>query len=230
MVRSRQSRTLALLRCVGATKAQVGRGVLAEAAILGVVSSVLGVVVGIALGQVALWVASTQDLGVPLPRTIAPTWHVVVVPVAVGTLVTVLSALVPARVATRVAPLAALRPADAPVATRGAGRVRLVLSVVAAVVGETVGALSEPVDGVTRTFRVVDFDVTLPGRHGLIGRLRLPGDYRDLKQAHPGGDPAGFLAEARWLKEQRRAIEAIKLIRQHTGLGLKEAKDFYDNL
>ena len=62
------------------------------------------------------------------------------------------------------------------------------------------------------------------------GRLHLPGDYQDLKQAHRGGDPAEFLAEARWLKEHGRAIEAIKLIRAHTGLSLKEAKDFYDNL
>jgi ribosomal protein L7/L12 len=62
------------------------------------------------------------------------------------------------------------------------------------------------------------------------GRLRLPGDSRDLKQPYRGGDPAEFIGEARRLKEHGRAIEAIKLIRAHTGLGLKEAKDFYDNL
>jgi ribosomal protein L7/L12 len=62
------------------------------------------------------------------------------------------------------------------------------------------------------------------------GRLPLPGDNQDLKQAYRGGDPGEFLAEARWLKEHGRAIEAIKLIRAHTGLGLKEAKDMYDNL
>jgi ribosomal protein L7/L12 len=62
------------------------------------------------------------------------------------------------------------------------------------------------------------------------GRLHLPGDNRDLKQAYRSDDPAEFVAEARRLKEQRRAIEAIKLIRTHTGLGLKEAKDFYDRL
>jgi ribosomal protein L7/L12 len=59
------------------------------------------------------------------------------------------------------------------------------------------------------------------------GRLRLPGD---AKPSNRSGDPAEFLAEARRLKEQRRAIEAIKLIRAHTGVGLKEAKDLYDNL
>jgi ribosomal protein L7/L12 len=62
------------------------------------------------------------------------------------------------------------------------------------------------------------------------GRLRLPGDTQELTKAYRPGEPAEFLAEARWLKEQRRAIDAIKLIRRHTGLGLKEAKDMYDSL
>lgn len=132
---AQRTRTLALLRCVGANKAQIGRGVLLEAGILGAVSSAGGVVLGAVLGQAALWVASTRDLGVPLPTAISLSWQVVVVPIVVGTLVTVVSALVPARVATRVAPLAALRPSDAPTAARGAGRLRLVLSVLATVVG-----------------------------------------------------------------------------------------------
>jgi|RhiMethySRZTD1v2_1073278.scaffolds.fasta_scaffold04873_8 large subunit ribosomal protein L7/L12 len=62
------------------------------------------------------------------------------------------------------------------------------------------------------------------------GRLRLPGSGPDLKQAHLSGEPADFIAEARWHKEHRRALEAIRLIRTHTGLGLKEAKDLYDSL
>jgi ribosomal protein L7/L12 len=57
------------------------------------------------------------------------------------------------------------------------------------------------------------------------GRLRL---------AHLPSAPVvtqeDVLDQARWLKRQGKAIEAIKLIRQHTGLGLKEAKDAYDAL
>lgn len=37
-------------------------------------------------------------------------------------------------------------------------------------------------------------------------------------------------ANARALKHQGRAIEAIKLVRQHTGLGLREAKNVVDAL
>ncbi|MEG3614512.1 ABC transporter permease [Isoptericola haloaureus] len=132
---AQRARTLALLRCVGADKAQVGRGVLTEAAILGLAASVAGVLLGTVLGQTALWVAHALDVPVPLPDTVTLTWQVVVVPVLVGTLVTVGAALVPARVATRVAPLAALRPADSPTMARRAGKVRLVLSLLATVVG-----------------------------------------------------------------------------------------------
>lgn len=132
---AQRARTLALLRAVGASKRQVGAGVLLEAAVLGVVASTLGVLVGAGLGQLALWVARTGPVAAALPATISLTWQVVVLPVVVGTLVTVAAALVPARVATRVAPLAALRPLDAPTAEKGAGRVRLVLSVLAVVAG-----------------------------------------------------------------------------------------------
>lgn len=43
-------------------------------------------------------------------------------------------------------------------------------------------------------------------------------------------DPAAVEAEARALLADGRAIEAIKLVRQRTGLGLKEAKDYVDAL
>jgi large subunit ribosomal protein L7/L12 len=56
------------------------------------------------------------------------------------------------------------------------------------------------------------------------GRLRLP------QQAPPPFVAEDVLGEARRLKHAGRAIEAIKLIRQHTGLGLKEAKAAYDAL
>jgi ribosomal protein L7/L12 len=58
------------------------------------------------------------------------------------------------------------------------------------------------------------------------GRLRLP---------HIPGTPYALddddvLDQARRLKHEGKAILAIKLIRERTGLGLKEAKDTYDAL
>ena len=51
---AQRTRTLALLRCVGATKSQVKRSVRLEALVLGVVSSVVGILIGLGLGQLAL--------------------------------------------------------------------------------------------------------------------------------------------------------------------------------
>ncbi|MFD6142488.1 ABC transporter permease [Promicromonospora sp. NPDC060271] len=132
---AQRTRTLALLRCIGAGTGQLYRSVLLEAAILGVVASAVGILTGGVLAQVALMVAPAFDLGVPLPATIAPTWQVVVLPLAVGAGVTVLAALAPARSATRVAPLAALRPSDAPTLRARSGRTRLVISLLALVGG-----------------------------------------------------------------------------------------------
>ncbi len=126
---AQRTRTLALLRCVGAGKGQLRRSVLVEAAILGAAASVVGLLVGMALGQIALMVLGRFDLGVPLPSAIEITLPVVVVPLLVGTVVTVLASLVPAREATRVSPIAALRPVDAPAIGARRGRVRLTVSV-----------------------------------------------------------------------------------------------------
>src|SRR5690606_25676494 len=64
---AQRTRTLALLRCVGATKAQLRRAVLLEAGILGVVASLVGVVLGAALVQGLLIALTNVDTGVPLP-------------------------------------------------------------------------------------------------------------------------------------------------------------------
>ncbi|WP_028044862.1 FtsX-like permease family protein [Cellulomonas sp. URHE0023] len=125
---AQRTRTLALLRCVGATKRQLRGSVLLEATILGAGAALVGLVAGTALAQGALTVLNRADLDVPLPSTVSITPAVVLVPLLVGTLVTLLASLVPAREATRVAPIAALRPADAPAVGARAGRVRLGVS------------------------------------------------------------------------------------------------------
>ncbi len=71
----------------------------------------------------------------PAPVRVTLTPAVVVVPLLVGTVVTVLASLAPARAATRVAPLAALRPADAPAVSERRNLPRLVLAALATVGG-----------------------------------------------------------------------------------------------
>ncbi|GAB2471490.1 FtsX-like permease family protein [Promicromonospora xylanilytica] len=138
---AQRTRALALLRCIGAGTGQLYRSVLLEAAILGAVASAVGILTGGLLAQAALVIAPNFDLGVPLPATVTLTWQSIVLPLVVGTVVTVLAAIAPARSATRVAPLAALRPSDAPTLRARAGRTRLVVSVLALVGGFALLAL-----------------------------------------------------------------------------------------
>ena len=115
MIVTQRSREIALLRAVGATRRQVLRNLLAEAALLGLGASAIGLALGagVAKGLTALMSA----LGFSLPTTslqVLP--RTIVVSLLVGTVVTVLAALVPARRATTVLPIEALRDA-APGAT-----------------------------------------------------------------------------------------------------------------
>lgn len=125
---AQRTRTLALLRCVGASRSQLRTSVLLEAAVLGLTASAAGVIAGTGLAQLALWVLRHADLPFPLPGTVDVTVVSVLVPLAAGLLVTLAASVVPARAATQVAPIAALRPQDAPELHARSGRVRLSLA------------------------------------------------------------------------------------------------------
>ena len=137
---AQRTRTLALLRCVGADRRQIHTSVLVEATILGVLSSLAGVGVGIGLMSVGLRVLAGTDAQLPLSTDLVITPAAVIVPVLTGVLVTVAAALLPARLATRVAPLAALRPADAP-PTSQASKVRVAIAALAVLGGGALLAL-----------------------------------------------------------------------------------------
>jgi len=102
-----RTRELALLRVVGASRRQVFRSVLGEAAIVGAISSIIGVGLGVlaALGLEAL----LRGFGITLPTgPLVFEARTVVVGLAVGIGVTVISAVSPARRAVRVPPVAAI--------------------------------------------------------------------------------------------------------------------------
>jgi putative ABC transport system permease protein len=114
-----RTRELALLRIVGASRRQVFRSVLAEAAITGLVSSVIGLGLGVlaALGLEAL----LRGFGITLPTgSLVFEPRTVLVGLAVGVGVTVIAAIRPARNAVHIPPIAALsdRPADDGVSLR----------------------------------------------------------------------------------------------------------------
>jgi putative ABC transport system permease protein len=126
IVIAQRTREMALLRCVGASRRQVFSSVIAEASVVGVIASTIGVVFGVALSALALALSREFDWGIP-PVPLHLDVSSVLLPLLLGTVATLVAAVVPARRATKVAPLAALRPEAAPSAASKAGVLRLIL-------------------------------------------------------------------------------------------------------
>jgi putative ABC transport system permease protein len=102
-----RTRELALLRIIGASRRQIFRSVIGEALIVGFVSSLLGLGLGVltAVGLEAL----LKGFGITLPTgPLVFEGRDVLVALLVGVGVTVLSAISPARRAVRIAPIAAI--------------------------------------------------------------------------------------------------------------------------
>ena len=127
---AQRTRQLGLMRAVGASGSQVVRTVLVEAALIGVVASVIGVVFGIAFA--AILRAGFNIIGAALPATtlqVQP--RSILVGLAVGMIVTFFAALVPAWKASRVPPIAAMHD----VVVTGSPRARAAVSAVLAALG-----------------------------------------------------------------------------------------------
>jgi putative ABC transport system permease protein len=101
-------REFATMRTIGAMRRQILRSVIVESLVIGIIGSVAGLFLGLALakGLKAIFVVFGIDL--PTAGTIFAT-RTVVVCLIVGTLITLIASLRPALRATRVPPIAAVR-------------------------------------------------------------------------------------------------------------------------
>jgi putative ABC transport system permease protein len=105
---AQRMREFATLRTIGATRRQILRSVIVESLVIGLVGSVAGLFLGLALaeGLKAAFVAFGIDL--PTAGTVFAT-RTVIVCLIVGTVITLLASLRPALRATRIPPIAAVR-------------------------------------------------------------------------------------------------------------------------
>ena len=126
---AQRRRTLALLRTIGAKKGQLYGSVLFEAAVLGFVASVLGVV----LGSLLMWGMCVSDIMQEGMR-FNFSWQAAVIPILFGIVVTVLASLGSARSATAVTPLEALRPIEL-TDNRRSSLTRAIIGILMVVVG-----------------------------------------------------------------------------------------------
>ena len=108
MTVAQRRREFAMLRALGASRAQVLWSITGEAFIMGVLASVVGLFAG--LGVAAGVNQVFQAAGFDIPRSglvLQP--RTIVIALAVGIVITLLSAVIPAQRATRVPPMAALQ-------------------------------------------------------------------------------------------------------------------------
>jgi putative ABC transport system permease protein len=105
---AQRTRESALLRAIGASRAQVLRAITLEAIVIGLVASALGLAVGVGLASGLLALMDAAGAGVP-SAPLAVQSSTVVWSFAVGVLVTLVASIAPAVRASRVPPIAALR-------------------------------------------------------------------------------------------------------------------------
>ncbi|MFN8215395.1 MAG: FtsX-like permease family protein [Solirubrobacterales bacterium] len=122
-----------LLRTLGASRRQILTSVLSEAAAIGLVGALLGIVGGLLVAM--LLNVLFEAFGADLPTTgLVLESRTVVVSILVGVLVTLFSSLIPALRSTRVPPIAALQ-AFVPTPSRRRRLAFLVFSIVVALIG-----------------------------------------------------------------------------------------------
>ncbi|MGA5265476.1 ABC transporter permease [Streptomyces lydicamycinicus] len=111
MLIAQRSRDIALMRAVGASRRQVVRAVLIEAALLGLVASAAGFALGLGIATALRPLLNTTGAGLPDgPLVITPVAPLA--SLAVGVAVTVLAAWLPSRKAAKIAPVAVLSSVD----------------------------------------------------------------------------------------------------------------------
>lgn len=113
MLVAQRTKELALLRAVGANRGQVKRSVLAEALVVGVISSAIGLVAGIGLAVGMRSAMGAIGAKIPAgPLVVAPV--TIAAAIGIGVVVTVLAAWLPARRTAKISPVAAMGSAHLP--------------------------------------------------------------------------------------------------------------------
>jgi len=126
-------REFALLRMLGASRRQVLGEVVAEAVVVGLVASAVGLALGLLVAPGLRGLFKLLGADIPSTGTVFEP-RTAIVSVLVGTLVTLAAALAPALRATRVTPVAAMQQSAAAGSARG-GRVRTALAALLTVAG-----------------------------------------------------------------------------------------------
>jgi putative ABC transport system permease protein len=177
MLVAQRARELALMRALGASRAQVLRSVLMESLVVGLISSLGGFGAGVLLAKGFRSLMNALGLEIPNGATVVEL-RTFIVCLVVGVSVTVIAAMVPARRASRVAPVQAMResgPAEERSLVRRTtgGAVVVVLGALALVAGLSQGTL--PLLGLGAVLSFIGVTIVSPVfARPVVGVLALP--------------------------------------------------------
>ncbi|MCL8015287.1 ABC transporter permease [Streptomyces sp. AS02] len=117
MLVAQRTKEIALMRAVGASRKQITRSVLAEAAVVGLVASVIGFVLGIGLAVGLRSGMAAFEMKIPDgPLVLSAT--PVIAAIGVGVLITMFAAWLPGRRAAKIPPVAAMNSVHAVATTK----------------------------------------------------------------------------------------------------------------
>ncbi|MCK1796923.1 ABC transporter permease [Streptomyces sp. XM4193] len=117
MLVAQRTKELALMRAIGASRRQVTRSVLIEAAVVGTFAAVLGLLAGIGIGAGLRSLMNSLEMTIPDGPLVVGS-SAVIASLAVGVLVTMLAAWLPARRAAKIPPVAAMSSIHAAATTK----------------------------------------------------------------------------------------------------------------
>ncbi len=204
MTVTQRSREIALLRALGARRRQVMGSLVAEAVVLGLAASAVGLGLGVAVAKGLKLLMDAVGLALPFTALQIP-GSAIWVSLAVGTGVTVLAALVPARRATKVLPIEALREAtpgaEQPSRRRAAAGTAVLGAGAAAMLEALYGGAGLSVFGLGLLAALVGMIVTLPVLVGplvalVAAPLRLRGMAGELARENARRSPRRTSATA----------------------------------
>jgi putative ABC transport system permease protein len=154
---AQRSREFGLLRMIGASRRQILRSVLFEAAATGLVASVIGIGLGFLLAQGLKAIFTGVGIDLPSSGTVLET-RTVIVALLLGVGITIVAGLVPALRATRIAPVAALRESSGS-ASHSQSRVSIVFGVLATLIAVALLVFGIFASGIDATQRLASMGV-----------------------------------------------------------------------
>ncbi len=187
---AQRTRELALMRTLGALRAQIRSSVLIEALLVGLLASAVGVLLasGIMAALIKILVATVPEMSF---AALAVNAQAVIVPIVAGAAITLVAAWMPARKAMSVSPLAALRPTDDAAGGNRAGKVRIAIGALLVAAGAAALAYGAAEGDILIAFAggVLSFPGVL-----MLGSLFLPKTVSAIGALASGGTVPGKLA------------------------------------